>query len=94
MTMEHTLKIWPQFYQAVLSGEKNFEVRPNDRGFQKGDTVILREWIPEADQEANPPILPGYTNSMPLRFRIGYVLSLDNFWVAFSLTREGSGQGC
>jgi len=36
---EHTLKILIEFADAVLAGEKNFEIRENDRGYQKGDLV-------------------------------------------------------
>lgn len=39
--MIHELKIQEAFYEAVLSGDKTFEIRKNDRGFQKGDTLIL-----------------------------------------------------
>lgn len=38
----HDLKCWPNYYEAVERGEKPFEVRRDDRGFQKGD--ILRLW--------------------------------------------------
>lgn len=42
--MVHDLKIKECYFEAVDSGEKNFEIRNNnDRGFQKGDLVILRE---------------------------------------------------
>lgn len=40
----HDLKTWPTFFEAVWRGDKTFEVRLDDRGFQKGDTVALREW--------------------------------------------------
>ena len=43
--MKHKLKILPAFFEAVASGDKNFEVRDNnDRGFQRGDTVRLCEY--------------------------------------------------
>ena len=42
--MRHELKIAPAYFDAVQAGEKTFEVRKNDRGFAKGDTVLLREW--------------------------------------------------
>jgi ASC-1-like (ASCH) protein len=45
--MEHKLKIQPQYFEAVFSGEKSFEIRKNDRNFQVGDTLLLQEFIPE-----------------------------------------------
>jgi len=43
--MVHELKTLPCFFRATLAGDKLFEIRNNrDRGFQKGDTVILKEW--------------------------------------------------
>lgn len=35
----HDLKLSIDFCGAVLSGEKTFEVRKNDRGFQTGDLI-------------------------------------------------------
>lgn len=35
----HDLKLSTEFCDAVLSGEKTFEVRKNDRGFQTGDLI-------------------------------------------------------
>lgn len=35
----HNLKLSIEFCDAVLSGEKTFEVRKNDRGFQTGDLI-------------------------------------------------------
>lgn len=35
----HELKIRESYADAVLSGEKNFEIRLNDRGYQKGDRL-------------------------------------------------------
>ena len=42
--MQHKLKIEPSYYEAVLDGDKTFEIRYNDRGYQKGDTIILGVW--------------------------------------------------
>ena len=37
--MIHELKIQKQWADAKFAGEKHFEIRRNDRGFQKGDIV-------------------------------------------------------
>lgn len=43
--MHHDLKILPAYFEAVMCGDKRFEIRDNrDRGFQRGDTIRLREW--------------------------------------------------
>ena len=47
--MYHELKILPAFFDAVVRGDKKFEVRNNtDRGYQRGDMVLLREIEPLA----------------------------------------------
>lgn len=83
--MEHELKLWPQFFNRTASGEKPFEFRINDRGFQKGDTVLLKEWQPE-ETTAQPgkKILQGYTGR-EMRFEIGYVMQIDAERCVFSL---------
>lgn len=35
----HKVKIYESYADAVLSGEKTFEIRYNDRGYQKGDRL-------------------------------------------------------
>ena len=44
MAQTHELKILPQYYKAAINNTKNFEIRKNDRNYQVGDTLILREW--------------------------------------------------
>lgn len=82
--MKHELKIWPQYYNRVKDGSKTFEIRENDRGFQQGDSVLLREYDPES---INPTTKSqkGYTGSPDLEFKIGYVHVLDSSRVVFSL---------
>ena len=40
--MTHEIKIQKEYAQAVYLGEKTFEVRNNDRGYQKGDLVVFK----------------------------------------------------
>ena len=40
----HELKIKPQYFKDVISGLKTFEVRKNDRNFEVGDIITLREF--------------------------------------------------
>jgi hypothetical protein len=40
----HLLKILPAHFADVLSGKKKAEFRRNDRAFQEGDRLVLREF--------------------------------------------------
>lgn len=46
MTTQHKLKCWTPYYLAIVAGDKKFDVRRDDRGFQKGDTVLLEQYNP------------------------------------------------
>lgn len=41
----HYLKILPEYYRAIERGQKNFEVRFNDRNFKVWDVLHLQECI-------------------------------------------------
>jgi glyoxylate utilization-related uncharacterized protein len=45
--MTHALKTWPEFYKAIESGEKTFELRRNDSPFKVGDILLLQEYDPK-----------------------------------------------
>lgn len=62
--MTHDLKTWPVYYKRVFFGEKNFEIRKNDRDFRSGDLLNLKEWVPEKQE---------YTGRGILR-KVGYIL--------------------
>ena len=83
--MKHELKIWPQYFERVADGSKTFELRRNDRGFQPGDTVVLKEYDPD-HLYVNEPCGP-YTGRK-LTFRVGYVLPVNADYVVFSLLPE------
>lgn len=75
----HFLKTWPEYYRAVVTGKKTFELRRNDRNYRAGDIVILREYDPASGQFTGDEI----------SFRISYVTdfrdALKTGYVAFGL---------
>ena len=40
-------RVQPPYFEAILKGDKNFEVRLNDFECNEGDILVLREWDPE-----------------------------------------------
>ena len=40
-------KTWPDYFQKILDGNKNFEIRLADWECEEGDTLVLKEWDPE-----------------------------------------------
>jgi ASCH domain. len=67
----HELKTWPDYFKEVFMGHKNFEIRKNDRNFQCGDILILKEWDPEHEE---------YTGRMLAR-NVLYVLAGGQFGI-------------
>lgn len=54
----HILKCWPEYFQAVKSGAKTFEIRKNDRDYQVGDWLDLHEYDPKTNScTAEKPIM-------------------------------------
>lgn len=52
--MVHEIKIGTGFADAVESGEKTFEIRRNDRGYQRGDTVVFQVIDSEREPVEHP----------------------------------------
>ncbi|MGE3770458.1 MAG: DUF3850 domain-containing protein [Bdellovibrionales bacterium] len=42
----HIVKSWPHLFGPTLRGEKQHEMRNDDRGYQIGDRMLLREYVP------------------------------------------------
>lgn len=40
-------KIWPKYFEAVLSGKKKYELRLNDFEINEDDMFVLEEWDSE-----------------------------------------------
>lgn len=55
----HKLKTVPKHFQKVWDRKKLFEIRKNDRGFKKGDLLVLREYLGKVlfkNEKKNYPI--------------------------------------
>ena len=61
--MTHALKTVQPCFDEVMSGDKMFDLRINDRPFKVGDVIILQEYSIEE----------GYSGA-ELTFTIGYIL--------------------
>jgi hypothetical protein len=64
-TMQHNLKTWPEYFDAVAIGAKTFEVRKHDRDYVVGDWLRLMEYDPETER---------FTGREAMR-RVTYILS-------------------
>lgn len=42
-------KVWPEYFEAIVAGKKNFELRLNDFAVNEGDTLLLEEWDPKTE---------------------------------------------
>lgn len=48
--MVHKLKIWPEYFRAIITGQKRFEYRYFDRDYKVGDFLQLCEWDPQKEE--------------------------------------------
>ena len=88
--MTHDIKIMKEFADAVASGDKTFEIRENDRSYQRGDFVVFHVMqkgmaflLPMADHPLNGK-----------RYEITYVLSgwgLQDGYVALGIRPADGG---
>jgi hypothetical protein len=79
----HELKTDPVIWDAIDRGEKTFEVRRNDRYFQRGDTVRLYRSAEGA----------GWKSAQFLDFRVGWTLmggqyGIEPGFIVFSLETD------
>lgn len=89
--MIHDLKTDPEVFDAVARGEKTFEIRKDDRGFQVGDTLILRRTRYTGKQmHFGDPL--EYTGEKEVR-RVTHLLrgplyGLAEGWVILSISKD------
>ena len=70
--MIHELKLDTQWFDAVVNGQKRLEIRRNDRDYQVGDTLILKE------VERCPGGGLDYTGN-EITAKVSYVLKAEDF---------------
>ena len=81
----HALKTHPEHFAAIISGDKTFEVRYNDRAFAVGDILCLLEW---------QPLPGGFTGRAAVR-RVTHLLDSEQFegvkdgWCILSIKEVG-----
>jgi len=84
---EHELKTLPNYWDAVARGEKTFEVRRDDRGFQKGDVVTLVKYDPDKGYCKDK-----HGKSMEISRTITYVLTGGQFGIEAGYVVLGLGE--
>ena len=40
-------KVWPVYFEAIISGKKKYELRLNDFEINERDVLLLEEWDPK-----------------------------------------------
>ena len=66
------LKIEPKYFEAQEKGNKNFEIRKNDRGYQVGDLLFLHEY--ENNQYTGRLLVRKVTYITSYKQKKGYVV--------------------
>ncbi len=74
-------KIWPEYFEAVASGDKTFELRLGDFECSAGDVLVLREWNPETKE---------YTGRQ-VEKQVSYVVKTkgQKFWSEEDVAKHG-----
>jgi len=75
-------KVWIQYFQKILSGEKTYELRLNDFACEPGDVLILKEWDPNTNQ---------YTGR-EIKKTVGFVVRTNEipaFWSEDEIKKHG-----
>lgn len=70
----HELKILPEYYNAQIEGKKNFEIRKNDRSFQIGDWLLLKEYNPKIKKFTERKVMVEITYITNYQQKDGYVV--------------------
>lgn len=92
----HELKTDPEVFAAVLAGLKTHEIRFNDRGFQVGDELLLRETAHSGAEMAARPEIPLIYTDRTVRRTISHIQTgygLADGWCILSFARRAQPEG-
>lgn len=75
-------KVWPEYFEAIISSKKNFELRINDFEVNEGDVLLLEEWDPKTEK---------YTGrSIEKKVTYVYKFKIDKlFWTEEQIKEKG-----
>ncbi|MEK7479571.1 MAG: DUF3850 domain-containing protein [Patescibacteria group bacterium] len=76
-------KIWPEYFDAIESGRKTFELRLDDFDASEGDTLILEEWDPKIKKYSGRTI----------EKKVGFIYKFRPEKIPFWSKEEMQGQG-
>lgn len=83
----HCVKCWPELFEALVSGNKLFDIRLNDRGYQPGDVLVSQEFDPKTSNYSGNMVAHRITYVLPLHgktffrdFPDGYVAMSIKPW--------------
>lgn len=73
-------KTWPSYFQDILDGKKNFDVRIADFECATGDKLILREWDPKTKKYTGRSIEKLISYVVKTKsFDYGSIENIDNY---------------
>lgn len=91
----------PEFFEAVRTGKKPFEVRLNDEPYVVGDTLLLKEYDRQTGQFSGRELRKTISYVLPIRFhkigarnyRLRHEMSFTVeqliFWTAAQIEQHG-----
>ncbi len=74
-------KVWPEFFQSIVDGDKTYEVRLANFRCKKGDVLVLKEWDPKTKK----------FTGRAMEKKVTYVLKTKNikFWPEKEVKKYG-----
>jgi hypothetical protein len=84
--MEHNLKCWPEYFRAVKTGAKPFEIRKWDRPYAVGDCLVLQEYDPKTSSYTGDSIVRQITYLLDLTYLPGDDRPHHSGYVALGIT--------